>query len=320
MDANRILNATKNRKNILPVINNTPTNVTTPGNGSAPAIVNPALLAATGSGSKPSTPAMATTRSRLDSRRSIRFAGDDGSNDVNDNNASSDNGSMMTGDGTPMSEKPVSPSAASLMSRNSGIIPFLSRRASTKRALLLRRQSSRMSQLTDASGNVEGNEVKEEVKEGNGLLTEGEVTIGEGEEGGEGIIDKTLGASNDSNTEWLPNVSSTILRKQKPKFRLEALPITEFPKFRIFDYQMKENVVLIQGYATILKLLLQSYSNREYVFKNHLLSEFAEIVLVCPAIPKILEYFIDIFHVLYSEGIGDPLDITWQVSPPNFLY
>lgn len=313
MDANRILNATKNRKNILPVINNTPTNSTTPGNGSTPAIVNPALLAATGSGSKPSTPAMATTRSRLDSRRSIRFAGDDGSNDVNDNNASSDNGSMMTGDGTPMSEKPVSPSASSLMSRNSGIIPFLSRRASTKRALLLRRQSSRMSQLTDASGNAnEGNEVKEEDKEANGLLPEGEVTIG-----GEGIIDKTLGASNDSmgsNTEWLPNVSSTILRKQKPKFRLEALPITEFPKFRIFDYQMKENVVLIQGYATILKLLLQSYSNREYVFKNHLLSELAEIVLVCPAIPKILEYFIDIFHVLYSEGIGDPLDITWQVS------
>jgi hypothetical protein len=112
--------------------------------------------------------------------------------------------------------------------------------------------------------------------------------------------------------DWLPDVTSTVKRKQKPKFFLEPLPETEFPKFRIFDFQMKENVVLIQGFATILKLVTNSFSNRDYAFRTHLTHELAEIVLVSQAIPKILEYFIDIFHVLYAEGIGDPLDITWQ--------
>jgi hypothetical protein len=113
-------------------------------------------------------------------------------------------------------------------------------------------------------------------------------------------------------TDWLPNVTSTILRKQKPKFKLEPLPVVEYPKFRIFDYQMKANVVLTQGFATVLKLLLNNYGNRDYAFKTGLLMELAEIVLVSQAMPKILEYFIDCFHVLYAEGIGDPLDITWQ--------
>jgi hypothetical protein len=113
--------------------------------------------------------------------------------------------------------------------------------------------------------------------------------------------------------EWLSNVSTTILRKQKPKFHLEPLPSVDFPRFRIFDFQMKENVALTQCFATILKLLIDNYGNCDYAFRNHLLPELSEIILVCSALPKILEYFIDIFHVLYSEGLGDPLDITGKV-------
>lgn len=242
VDANRILSSAK-RKNILPIINTAapPLNPPNPNPNPNPSATSIGMTSP--AASKPSTP---TQRSRLDSRaKSIRFAGEETNPDLNDN-ASNTTGSAMT----PMSEKPPSPSASSIhSSRSNGAPPPLLRRASTKRALI-KRQSSRMSQRSDVSGTTAEGEKKEETTgEGGGA--------GTGEGGNDGDLIEALNVSADSagsNAEWLPNVSSTILRKQKPKFRLEPLPVTDFPKFRIFDYQMKENVVLIQGFATMLKL------------------------------------------------------------------
>jgi hypothetical protein len=149
-------------------------------------------------------------------------------------------------------------------------------------------------------------------------LTEATIVEGDPVAAGLDASKDSTGGAVGGEGEWLSNISTTILRKQKPKFHLEPLPSVDFPKFRIFDFQMKENVALTQCFATILKLLIDNYGNRDYAFRNHLLSELSEIILVCSALPKILEYFIDIFHVLYSEGLGDPLDITGKVSVSLF--
>jgi hypothetical protein len=73
---------------------------------------------------------------------------------------------------------------------------------------------------------------------------------------------------------------------------------------------MKSNLVLTQALATLLQMLLINYGNREYAFQPTvaLLQEVSEMVLVCPSMPKVLEYFLEMVEVLYREGFGDPSD------------
>lgn len=79
---------------------------------------------------------------------------------------------------------------------------------------------------------------------------------------------------------------------------------------------MRENVVLVQAFATLLRLLLSNYGHREWAFQHHVLEEIADVVLVCASMPKVLEYFMEILHTLYTEGFVLPVDLHAAVVSP----
>lgn len=106
-----------------------------------------------------------------------------------------------------------------------------------------------------------------------------------------------------------PAAAPAVVKKKKKKLVLEPLPDVPCPVFKGLADQMKENVVLVQGFATLLQMMLTCYGHREWAFKNNVLEEIAEVTLVCPSIPKILEYFMEIIHTLYTEGYIIPVDL-----------
>lgn len=115
-------------------------------------------------------------------------------------------------------------------------------------------------------------------------------------------------------TSWVPKYAGT---KKKKKLILESLPEVPCGIFRGFEGQMQANVVLTQCFASLLKFLLISYANREAGFRHKVVDLAAETALACAAIPKILEYFVEIVNTMYSEGFGDPAGD--QASQPVFI-
>eukprot|EP01039_Chlorochromonas_danica_P009777 gene9777-10812_t len=112
-------------------------------------------------------------------------------------------------------------------------------------------------------------------------------------------------------TSWVPRYTGT---KKKKKLILESLPEVPCGIFRGFEGQMQANVVLTQCFASLLRFLLISYANREAGFRHKVVDLAAETSLACAAIPKILEYFVEIVNTMYGEGFGDPADD--QASQP----
>lgn len=109
---------------------------------------------------------------------------------------------------------------------------------------------------------------------------------------------------------WVPSIATLIKRAKKVKFVKQPLPPAPRATFRGFDLQMPVNLVLTAALAAILQLLLVNYGNREWAFQHGVLAEIAEVMLDCSAMPRLLEYFLDIVEILYREGLGDATDTT----------
>ena len=108
-------------------------------------------------------------------------------------------------------------------------------------------------------------------------------------------------------------------KKKKKKIVIKPLPVVECPKFRPYEAQMREAVVLVQAFASLLRVLNDNYGHREWAFKQHVVEEVAEIVLVSPSIPKVMDYFMDIIESMYAEGYRNVIDnVADQVSENCF--
>lgn len=114
-------------------------------------------------------------------------------------------------------------------------------------------------------------------------------------------------------TSWVPSMNQA--KKKKKKLILTPLPEVSCPTFRGFGNLMQSSVALNQSFASLLKILTSNYGNRVYAFEHSVHEEIAEIVLVCPAMPRVLEYFVEIIETMYKEGFGDPL-LMWEDQIP----
>lgn len=119
---------------------------------------------------------------------------------------------------------------------------------------------------------------------------------------------------------WVPSAAT---RKKKAVLVLEKLPEVACGTFKGFAGQMQANVVLTQAFATLLRMLLVSYANRDYAFKKSVLEAAANVALVCAAMPKVLEYFVVVVSTMYADGFGDPTDDqasqTMQTDDPTMV-
>lgn len=112
-------------------------------------------------------------------------------------------------------------------------------------------------------------------------------------------------------TSWVPSLPNPKTKKQ---LVLEKLPEVACSTFRGFQGQMQSNIVLMQGFATLLKMMTINYANRDFGFKQNAVESAADIVLVCAAMPRVLEYFVELVNTMYADGFGDPVDD--QASQP----
>jgi hypothetical protein len=126
-----------------------------------------------------------------------------------------------------------------------------------------------------------------------------------------GAVDDAKAGTSTAVNSWLPTYQPA---KRKKRLILEDLPDVSCEIFRGFEGQMQANVVLIQGYATLLKMLTESPANRELAFKNGALEIAAEVALVCAAIPKVLGYFVEVVNTLFSDALDDFLEQQVKIS------
>lgn len=114
-----------------------------------------------------------------------------------------------------------------------------------------------------------------------------------------------MNQTNVSSTSWQPSIAVQIKRAQKRRFVKTPLPVVDIPIFRAFGGQMAANVILPQALGTLLSLLMVNYGNRVWAMDQGVVQEIAEVVLDCSALPRVLEYFVEIIECLYREGLGD---------------
>lgn len=103
-------------------------------------------------------------------------------------------------------------------------------------------------------------------------------------------------------------------KRRKHKFTVTPLPLVPCVQFRGLSGRSKQNMAMMQSFATLFKMVSQSFGNRDVAFKMGVAEELSVVVTVCQAMPKVLDYYIWIIDALYRDGFGeistDELDVS----------
>jgi hypothetical protein len=110
------------------------------------------------------------------------------------------------------------------------------------------------------------------------------------------------------------SATTTMKRKKKRnKLTLVPLPLVPCVIFRGLSGKCKQNLAMMQSFATLFKMMSQNYGNREAAFRLGVAEEVSVIVTVCQGMPRVLDYYIWIIDALYRDGFGeinaDELDV-----------
>lgn len=102
-------------------------------------------------------------------------------------------------------------------------------------------------------------------------------------------------------------------KRRKHKFAIVSLPLVPCVQFRGLSGKYKQNIAMQQSFATLYKMISQSFANRDVAFKMGVADEISVIATVCQGMPRVLDYYIWIVDALYKDGFGeintDELDV-----------
>lgn len=102
-------------------------------------------------------------------------------------------------------------------------------------------------------------------------------------------------------------------KRRKHKFTVVPLPLVPCVQFRGLSGRSKQNMAMMQSFATLFKMVSQSFANRDVAFKMGIAEEVSVVVTVCQAMPRVLDYYMWIIDSLYRDGFGeisaDELDV-----------
>ena len=102
-------------------------------------------------------------------------------------------------------------------------------------------------------------------------------------------------------------------KRRKHKFAIVPLPLVPCVQFRGLSGKYKQNIAMQQSFATLYKMISQSFGNRDVAFKMGVADEISVIVTVCQGMPRVLDYYMWIVDALYRDGFGeintDELDV-----------
>lgn len=99
-------------------------------------------------------------------------------------------------------------------------------------------------------------------------------------------------------------VEPVVRSRKKLQVAMKGLPVVPGISFRGFPKLMKRNMILVQSFATLFKLIEFSYPNRDAAFSLSLHLEIAEIGQVCQSMPQVLEYILWIINCMYRDGFN----------------
>jgi hypothetical protein len=103
-------------------------------------------------------------------------------------------------------------------------------------------------------------------------------------------------------------------KKRHHKLTLTPLPLVPCVVFRGLSGKSKQNLAMMQSFATLYKMVSQNYGNREVAFKMGVAEEISVVVTVCQGMPRVLDYYIWTVDALYRDGFGeltaDELDVS----------
>lgn len=111
-------------------------------------------------------------------------------------------------------------------------------------------------------------------------------------------------------------------KRRKHKFAITPLPLVPCVQFRGLSGKYKQNIAMQQSFATLYKMISQSFGNRDVAFKMGVADEISVVVTVCQGMPRVLDYYIWIVDALYRDGFGeinaDELDVRYYISFGTF--
>jgi len=112
-------------------------------------------------------------------------------------------------------------------------------------------------------------------------------------------------------------------KRRKHKFTVTPLPLVPCVQFRGLSGRSKQNMAMMQSFATLFKMVSQSFGNRDVAFKMGIAEEVSVVVTVCQAMPRVLDYYMWIIDALYRDGFGeispDELDVS-NIAVSNTSY
>jgi len=106
-----------------------------------------------------------------------------------------------------------------------------------------------------------------------------------------------------------------VLKGFKKRELVRDLPVVPGIKFRGLVGPYKDDMAMLQCFATLYKFVCASYGNRESAFTSHMPEEVASIGLVCVGQTRILEYTMWIIDTIYMDGFSNEDDNDDSVAP-----
>jgi hypothetical protein len=99
--------------------------------------------------------------------------------------------------------------------------------------------------------------------------------------------------------------TETRRKKRHHKFTVVPLPMVPCVVFRGISGKIKQNMAVLQSFATLYKFISQNYGNRDVAFKMGVAEEVSEVATVCQSMPRVLDYYMWIVDALYRDGFGE---------------
>jgi len=95
-----------------------------------------------------------------------------------------------------------------------------------------------------------------------------------------------------------------VLKGFKKRELVRELPVVPGIKFRGLVGPYKNDMAMLQCFATLYKFVCASYGNRDSAFTSHMPEEVACIGLVCLGQTRIMEYTMWIIDTIYMDGFS----------------
>jgi len=110
-----------------------------------------------------------------------------------------------------------------------------------------------------------------------------------------------------------------VLKGFKKRELVRDLPVVPGIKFRGLVGPYKNDMAMLQCFATLYKFVCASYGNRDSAFHSHMPEEVACIGLVCLGQTRIMEYTMWIIDTIYMDGFSLEDEDEESVAPSMAL-